>query len=528
MDKPLKTSYDEVPYDSNPFPQTHPEHLATLGSLFGMKPPPVASARVLELGCASGGNLIPHALSYPDAQFLGIDLSGRQVIQGQTTITALALDNIELRHASITDVDEDYGQFDYIICHGVYSWVPIEVQHHILEVCRKNLSANGVAYVSYNTYPGWHMREMVRDMMRYHTGQLPDPGSQVTQARALLDFLSTNALRTQDNAYGKLLKGELDLLSKQKNSYLFHEHLEEVNAPIYFHQFAERAAGSGLQYLAESNFSSMLAGNFPTAVADTLRKIAPEIIRMEQYMDFLRNRQFRQTLLVRDSVSLKRNLGPEDVQKFYVTTLATKLEGDKNVENHSPDEASYKTAAGAQLLTRSALFKSAMAVLQELWPASIHFDELLERVLSALPADESTAVPSAQAGAALGQNLLTAYAASIVAFSLTASPFAAAPGERPQTTALVRRQAEQGSRVTTLRHQSTHVDDFGRHLLLLLNGKRAHSEIVDALTTQVMAGVFTLTRDGTLVTAQTEVKGLLDEGVARLLTQFAHIGLLVA
>ncbi len=528
MEKPLKTSYDEVPYESNPFPQTHPEHLATLAALFGMKPPPVASARVLELGCASGGNLIPHAVNYPDARFLGIDLSGRQVIQGQTTITALNLDNIELRHASITDVDEDYGQFDYIICHGVYSWVPDEVQQHILQVCCKNLSANGVAYVSYNTYPGWHMREMVRDMMRYHTGQLPDPGSQVTQARALLDFLSTNAPQTQDNAYGKLLKAELDLLSKQRNSYLFHEHLEEVNAPIYFHQLAERAAACGLQYLAESNFSAMLAGNFPAEVAETLRKIAPEIIRMEQYMDFLRNRQFRQTLLVHDDVPLKRNLGPEEVQQFHVATLAKKIDDDEKAENESTDEVSYKTAAGAQLVTRRPLFKSAMAVLQDCWPASIHFDELLERALSAIPVDESPANLKDQAATALGQDLLKAYSANIVAFSLAASPFATGPGQRPQTTALVRRQAEQGQRVTTLRHQSANVDDFGRHLLLLLNGKRDRAEIVDALTTQVMAGVFTLARDGTPVTDQTEIKGLLTEGVARLLTQFAHMGLLVA
>ena len=138
-----------------------------LAALFGMDPPEISSARVLELGCASGGNLIPHAVSYPQAQFVGVDLSHRQVVQGQSEITALNLKNIEIRHASITELEPGKEKFDYVICHGVFSWVPDVVQDHILELCHANLTPNGVAYISYNTYPGWHMRGMVRDMMQY-------------------------------------------------------------------------------------------------------------------------------------------------------------------------------------------------------------------------------------------------------------------------------------------------------------------------------------------------------------------------
>ena len=161
--------------------------------------------------------------------------------------------------------------------------------------------------------------------MQYHTRQFGEPPQQVAQARALLDFLSANAPQPDENPYGRLLRSELELLGKQRDSYLYHEHLEEVNHPIYFHQFAERAAAHGLQYLAESNFSAMLAGNFPPKVAKTLRSIAPEIIRMEQYMDFLRNRQFRQTLLVHQEQTLTRNLSGADIAKFYIASPATAI-----------------------------------------------------------------------------------------------------------------------------------------------------------------------------------------------------------
>src|SRR5262249_48719711 len=157
--------YDVVPYHGNAYRESHPDHLATIARLFALAPPAVDTCRVLELGCASGANLIPMAVAVPGASFLGIDLSQRQVDDGRKTIEDLSLKNIELVHGSIEAIGDDHGLFDYIICHGVYSWVPRHVQDHILHVCSHNLAANGVAYVSYNTYPGWFLRGMVRRMM---------------------------------------------------------------------------------------------------------------------------------------------------------------------------------------------------------------------------------------------------------------------------------------------------------------------------------------------------------------------------
>src|SRR5437762_2729762 len=183
------TSYEDVPYESKPIYRTHPDGLAALATVFGLEPPAVSRCRVLELGCASGGNLLPMALGLPESQFVGIDLSPRQVRQGQETIDALGVTNLELKALSIMDVGEEFGQFDYIICHGVYSWVPPEVQDKILAICSRNLTSNGVVYISYNCYPGWHACGMIRQMMCYHTRRIADPLVRVREARALLDFL---------------------------------------------------------------------------------------------------------------------------------------------------------------------------------------------------------------------------------------------------------------------------------------------------------------------------------------------------
>jgi SAM-dependent methyltransferase len=170
-------SYDEVPYADYVFHHTHPACVGAVAALYGMRPANPERCRILELGCAAGANLIPMACDLPGSALVGVDLSARQIDVARRTVTALGLTNIDLRRTSTLDVDDSFGRFDDIICHGVYSWVPAEVREAILAVCKANLAPTGIAYVSYNTYPGWHMHRVARDMMTYHVGQFLDPGS---------------------------------------------------------------------------------------------------------------------------------------------------------------------------------------------------------------------------------------------------------------------------------------------------------------------------------------------------------------
>jgi SAM-dependent methyltransferase len=294
-----------------------------------MQPANVENCRVLEIGCASGGNLIPMAELLPESRFLGIDASARQVEMGQKVIEELGFKNVRLQKLDIRDVNLTLGQFDYIICHGVFSWVPRPVQDKILTICRDHLSPHGVAYVSYNTYPGWHMRGMIRDMMGYHAKRFADPAQRVAQARALLDFMA-QAVAGQQTAHSVLLKTEVEALRQASDSYLFHEQLEETNDPLYFHQFVERAAAKGLQYLGEAEISAMWLGNLPAPIANTLRGLSTDIVQMEQFMDFLRNRMFRQTLLCHKNIQVQRWLKPVPLPAGIAGTRGCRPVGDQS------------------------------------------------------------------------------------------------------------------------------------------------------------------------------------------------------
>lgn len=509
-------SYDDVPYDSFAYPHTHPSRLATVATLFGLNPPDVTKCRVLELGCAAGGNLIPMAEAFPDAEFVGIDLSGRQIADGARVVRECGLTNVKLLHASITDVDESYGPFDYVLCHGVFSWVPPEVQEAVFDVCAKRLAPNGIAFVSYNTYPGWHMRGMIRDMMRYHALRFEEPSQRIEQARALLDFLAQTTQR-ESGAYGVLLRSELDLLKTQSDHYLYHEQLEEHNQPLYFHEFISRAEPHGLRYLGESLVNTMLTGNFGPDVQKTLARLAPGQIQSEQYLDFVRNRTFRETLLVRAENAPNWEIVPERAYRLHVACGA-KVVG-KTGDPNSKSPTQFQSRSGMVISASGPVFKAAMLALIDAWPGAVAFGELLQ--LAAAKLGRATSDEDRQA---LAMHVLNAHVSSDL-IELHAAPvrFARTPGEKPVALVHARAGAARGREsVSSRRHETMKLNEMNRRLLPLLDGTRDRPALVAELTTLAQRGELALQKGGQPITDPEELRAAVATALDTALDELAR------
>jgi methyltransferase-like protein len=523
IEKRIERTYDDYPYVSHPFSQTHPERLATLATLFGMNPKPVDDCRVLELGCATGGNLIPMSVQYPGSEFYGIDLSSKQVEEGQRIVSTLGLGNITLEHLSITDLDEKAGSFDYIICHGVFSWVPEEVRDKILAICGAQLKDNGIAYISYNTYPGWHTGDSIRNMMRYHTRGFSKPQDKVNQARALLKFLQ-ESVNTESSPYGMNLKNELNYINKIGNYYIAHEHLEECNVPMYFHEFMEQAQQHGLQYLAETQFSTMLAGNFRAEVATTLKQIGNNIVQMEQYMDFLRNRRFRQTLLCRADQQLNRTLGADTLATLYFGAQVKLLEeGEVNLTEKV--NQTFKNSAGKTVGLLNPVTRAAMQALDAAWPQLLAFDDLLQQSIERLPADS---VPDRDTlRRQLLTDLLRCYSRDIVELHAHNTPVCTAVSERPLASPLARCQAEIQPYVTNQRHEPIKLDMFSRHVIRLLDGDNDRDAIVEKMEQRVRDGELTVRHGGKNIDDTETACSYIGQFVDKTLRALAREALLV-
>lgn len=479
----VAASYNEVTYESMPFYFTHPAQLFTLGHLFKLGPPPIENARILELGCAAGGNIIPIAYHYPQAEVVGIDLAQKQVDIGLKQIHELGLTNITLKQQSILEFPESAGKFDYIITHGVFSWVDKEIQHKILQICHDHLTPKGIAYISYNTLPGWNMAKNVRDLMQWHTKSFKTPGEKVQQARAVLKFL-TDGLKDDKSPYAEFLKSEIQLLSKQSDHYLLHEHLEHFNEPMYFHEFMSMAQSHKLGYLCDTNLSLMYRENLVPAFANELSKVNDSIV-LGQYMDFMRNQRFRCTLLNHQTTPVDRNIEANDIESFYIQLTATcQTPGFNEQSIHENKNVSF--VQGALTYTvQHPLSQMAMLILMENQLRPMHYKDLCEALMKR---GQVNNIGLVKKHLNLEFNLMRLVFAGIISLTMKKPNYSVSLDEKPVVCPLARTMAQHARHVSNRRHQPVMLDPLSQLLIPLTDGTRTLEDMVAIVTENVQSG----------------------------------------
>jgi SAM-dependent methyltransferase len=446
MMTPAET-YNLVRYENFPLPQTHPSRLRALGRLSGMNPPEVENCRVLELGASEGVNLIPMAHRFRNAQFTGIDLAAEPIQRGQEFAREFGLNNLRLEVADLLAVDDSFGEFDYIIAHGLYSWTPPQVRNKILSIMGTLLAPNGIGMVSYNTLPAGHLRRMVREMMLFHARDGSSPEDHVAKARQMLALLARERTPEQIqkmDAYDTVLTAHTaELFHGRTGNQMYHDDLALVFEPVALTDFVAHARKHGLQYLDDTGTPDPRGDEVPKGLdaktVEEVRKMAgSDRIAQLQYYDYLRMRRFRQSLVCRAQVALQSNWESANAIGLHASTQVGEVEPGSFAKGEFRMSTSHPVPL--RYLRR----------LIALWPES-------ERVSSE---DSEVALALARAGA----------------IDLHGAPSAAVrflPGMRPRADPLIRFQAGRGEpRLTTPWHQALAADDGMRRLLPLLDGTR--------------------------------------------------------
>ncbi len=431
--------YDELPYVARPYVDLHPDRLATEAALSGFAAPALEHASVLEIGCGVGVHLTLLAVEWPNAQFVGFDIAEVQIEAARDLARQLGVDNVRFEVMDLMELPRTYPTFDYILVHGLYSWVPTPVRDALMSVLRRHLAPTGVASVSLNTYPGWGPRRAMRDLMLLAARGSASPAETIKRGRRALQLLAQHS--TRETPWHQTLNEHHAHLDELPDNYLFHDFLADVNQPVWLHEFIADCDAHSLSLLGP---------------ADVER------------LDVAEGRGFRHQCLVhskRTPDSLKPRLDQ--------LRIAGNLRVDGSDIVH--DDGRLVSAGDAEV-------RSVLVQLSALRPLSLPMSQVLET---------SDSVRSAEA---LRARLIDLYRQGVVDLRLRPDRCVDYVSERPEVWSIARAFAAKGAFYTpNLRHEAVCLDEFHRVLVSLCDGAHTRQQLHAAL-----AEVVTQTSDQAL------------------------------
>lgn len=471
--------YDKLPYEGRPEPKTHPSRLAAVSRLFGVPAVSLTGSRVLEVGCATGANLVPMAYQVPDAEFVGFDYAPKQIEVARSFAGEVGLSNLKLEVADIREVGEAWGQFDYIIVHGIFSWIPPDVQDALLGLCRDRLKPQGIILIDYNIFPGWHLRQIVRDLIQFRTAATLDLRTGAQEGRVFLDFLASHTFYPS-SPYALVLKQFQQWLKDEPISYIAHEFGSPVNHPLSFAEFANRVAAKGFDVVGDAEFLPPIPQPVGQEVLAWLRTRAQDFIQWEHYMDYFRGREFRHSVLVKQGLPISRSPVLEAFTSLFFSTTARCQSAQPQLQSNTPEI--FRCADGTGFSTHNILLKNLLYELSLLNPVPVAFETIDRRLRMHLGTNAGLSDHN-NSQRILCELLLQSTASGLVQMYAYPVKVMGKVTERPLASAVARAEARLGrSYVTSMAHQAYAVDAFDRALLQRLDGQQAHSSLIESLT----------------------------------------------
>ncbi len=306
MKDPIRALYEAQVYPAMSHPLSDPAVSAVAAWLGGLKTPPPGRARILEIGCCSGHNLIPLAMRWPESECIGIDLAETSVREATERATAAGVRNVVFQAADLRDYKPDGAGFDFIIAHGFFSWVPDEVKEVLLAFCRENLSPSGIATISFNLECGWAARfPVIRKVRAIQQAR----GGDLIQALEILRFVTES-----DSSEIAIID---DMLAKGPAILAFDD-FGPVNDPWPLDRFTQAASNAGLRWLGETD----PAENIPSILSDTvvehLAETIQEPLAFQLAADAAAGRTFRSGVLCRADAPLMTQIPSGGLLEFSV------------------------------------------------------------------------------------------------------------------------------------------------------------------------------------------------------------------
>lgn len=505
-----------VPLAAAVAPSSHIARMAAVGRLFGIKTAQPAKAKVLEVGCGVGFQLMASAQLFPNGSFVGIDTSEKHIESAQQIASATGLENVTFTQVSDWD-DLPKGKFDYIVCKNLYSYLNEEQRGRLFKALEAKLEKNGLIFMGYHCLPGWSMHQSLRQMMQMHTNNL-EAGQKVVQARALLKFLAES--NQNDSPYQRYLTATLDGLKNIDDSVIEKEFLSDHNDAVFFKDFVVQAAQHKLGYVGDAEPASMLLDNLSASAKETLASLKLDLYTTEQYMDFIRNRGHRNSLMCHSEVKISR-----EVTIDRIDDLQVKMRGSIDSISAEGDNAVFSLASGAKINLAGKPAVSLFSSLAKYGKRGVAAKVLVKEIAHQLHQNDAS-LDEAKLTQDLSSVLLQGYFRALVDFTYGETVVDAQQVQHPKALPLAKWQAERGLNLNTAFLDSLSADAFINKLLSLCDGSRDQEALLSELVGAVERSELQLHENNKPVSDKGRVKLVISRLLEPGIQQLAEQGLL--
>jgi len=501
--------YDAIPYIGAIAPNTSPAHMAICLLWHQRSHDQSQQHHFTELGCGDATNLLPLAFYNPASTFTGIDSSQAELGRARLGAECLGLENIQFILKDVRDLGPaDLAPSDYVIAHGLYSWVPADAREAILAYCGDSLKPNGLAYISYNAQPGWAIRGLVREaLMRDRTVREAPVEEKARRAIALAGRLIED-LPSQDYAHAVLLAEELERVRDGKPFYVFHEYLAEVNEGFWLRDFVEDARRHALDYVCGAQFCRW-EGHVPSELRAALAQRDLDYVEQEEAADLLGDRYFRASILCRGDARRSDTTHQEILEEVYIATSLGAVSDPFDLREGVVEQFEGQGIAGKEpptITIDASITKAAVVLLSAQWPFGLLLDALCAKATEMLTTNGCEVLACVRLQ--LGNDLCTLFEAGQVDFRLWEPAHQAEILEYPQAHALARFEAEHREALTTPYHLPIPFEPGAMAFVRDLDGSRSREELRQAFGAELVDQTLPiLSRWGLLENATPGIKG---------------------
>ncbi|MGY6528645.1 MAG: class I SAM-dependent methyltransferase [Cyanobacterium sp.] len=295
----------EINYTYGFYGELSPLKLTLATAIKAIHPPDLNEPfNYCELACGRGYTTNLLASCYPQAQFYANDFNPNHILEARKLAKSAGSQNVHFFDDSFTEfLYQDLPQFDFIVLHGIYSWITPENRQAIVEFIKKKLNVGGLVYVSYNALPGWAAAMPMQGLMLRHRKHSSEPILQcIEEALNLTErLIDTNAGYFVQNP---ALKPRYEGLKQQNRYYLVHEYFNEEWNSFYFDEVAQELDEAKLNFIGSANIIDYIDILNLTQEALTELNTIKDPIYKEVVRDFYINTQFRRDIFARGQVQM--------------------------------------------------------------------------------------------------------------------------------------------------------------------------------------------------------------------------------